>query len=123
MKGKREPKQSPPEYENMKTIKSTLTVTAIAALFASSVFAAEPLLTPRAAGSAHKVVAGEVKDANSVYSSTFTGKGAKANYAGNHVVASSRDNPNLLACAAIGKATCNMKPCDGKMVAAACCKK
>lgn len=122
MKGKAGTKQSP-QNNSMKTIKSILTVTAITSLFASSVFAAEPLLTPRAAGSAHKVIAGEVKDANYVHSATTTGNGAKAKYAGNRVVANSKENPNLLACAAIGKATCNMKPCDGKMVAAACCKK
>lgn len=105
----------------MKTTKSILTVTAIAALFASSVFAA-PLLTPRTAESAKKVIVSDVKDADFVSIETATGTGAKGQYVGNRVVTNTKADPQLLACAKIGKATCTKNPCDGKM-AAACCKK
>jgi len=105
----------------MQTTKTMFTLTAIAAMFATSVFAA-PLLTPRAAESAKKVIVSDVKSGDFASSGTITSTGAKGKYVGNRVVASSKADPNLLACAKIGKATCTKNPCDGKM-AAACCKK
>ena len=116
----REPK-TPAKNKNMKTTKSILAVSAVAALFASSVFAAEPLLTPRLAG-AHKVIAKSVTDRDYVHNATTTGNAAKAKNAGPTVVAVEVKDPNLLGCERVGKATCSKNPCDGKMVAI-CCKK
>lgn len=105
----------------MKTTKSLLTVTAITALFASSVFATDALLTPRLAGG-HKVVSATAPEADYVHTVTTTGNAAKAKLAAPGVSATSANEPNLLGCERVGKAVCGKNPCDGKMVAA-CCKK
>lgn len=82
----------------MKINKSILTVTAIGALFAATVFAAEPLLSPRAAESAPKVIASAGKDC---HTATVAAKAKSSD----HCVMSGGKNAN-----------------DVKTVAA-CCKK
>jgi len=108
----------------MKMIKTVLAMAAAAAfLGVMTIPAAEPLLSPRASGTRHPVVASGVKDADYAHSAAALGNAAKSKAAGPTVIAATgKTDPNLLACARLGKATCSMNPCDGTMVAA-CCKK
>lgn len=108
----------------MKTIKTVLGATSAALMMIGmSVYAVEALSSPRSLDVKIRTVSTGSKDTDYVQQETTLGNAAKSKAAGPRVIAvTGKNDPDLLACARLGKATCAKNPCDMTMNAA-CCKK
>ncbi len=104
----------------MKALKSILAVTAICAA-AIAVNAVESLQSPRAQAVKHPSISATV-DADQVQSATTVGGAARSKAIHAVVESTGVQDPNLIGCAKVGKATCSGKPCCTNAKVTACKK-